>query len=48
MKTVRELWIKACEFDRIPVNSKFVVWSPANPYVEQYNKAMSLLLASRR
>ena len=48
MENVRALWIKACEFDNIPTNSKFVVSSAANPYVAQYQKAMSLLLASKR
>ena len=41
--TVRLLWVKACEFDGIPVDSKCVCFSKENKYVPFYNKAMQEL-----
>lgn len=46
-RLLRALWIKACRFDSIPVNSKFVVFDDNNPYLIRYNKVMSLYLARR-
>lgn len=38
--TVKQLWNKACEFDGIDPESKFVVFSKANPWVPAYNRAV--------
>ncbi|MBD3263787.1 MAG: hypothetical protein GF375_01640, partial [Candidatus Omnitrophica bacterium] len=38
---VKELWKKACEYEGIPVDSKFVIFSKDNPYNEAYNRAMT-------
>ena len=43
-KKVHSLWIKACEWEKIPIESKFVVFSDENPYLEEYNEAISKLL----
>ena len=40
----RELWIKACEFDGIPSESKFVVFSDGNKFVPFYDKAHNQLM----
>ncbi len=40
---VHSLWIKACEAEGIPVESKFVVFSDDNPYVKEYNEAVGQL-----
>ena len=37
---IKELWKKACAFDHIPPESKFVNFSIENPYVKDYNKAI--------
>ena len=42
--TPKELWLKACRFDGIDPNSKFIVFSDKNPFTEKYNRAMSLYL----
>lgn len=44
--TIRQLWIKACEFDGISPNDKFVVFSKANPWAKKYNTAVGLMLKS--
>ena len=36
----KKLWQKACAFDKIPSDSKFVEFSKENPYVKDYNKAI--------
>jgi len=43
--TISELWQKACEYDGIPIDAKFVVFSDDNPWQKQYNKAMTLYIA---
>ncbi|MDP2729709.1 MAG: hypothetical protein Q8O55_04435 [Dehalococcoidales bacterium] len=43
-KKVHSLWIKACEWEKIPIESKFVVFSDENPYLKEYNEAVSKLL----
>ncbi len=45
--TARELWDKACEHDGIQPNSKFVVFSDANPWMKKYNTLMLLQQTSR-
>ncbi len=40
---VHSLWVKACEAEGIPVESKFVVFSDDNPYVKEYNEAVGQL-----
>jgi len=41
---VHSLWIKACEHEGIPIESKFVVFSDDNPYLKEYNEAVKRLL----
>ncbi len=41
---VRELWRKACEWEDIPLESRFVVFSEDNPFVKDYNEAVGQLL----
>lgn len=41
--TVAQLWQKACEQDGIPPESKFVVFSPDNKYVQFHNRAVGIL-----
>ena len=36
----RALWVKACRYDGIPTDAKFVVLSQGNPFDKPYNKAM--------
>jgi uncharacterized membrane protein (UPF0127 family) len=45
---VREFWRKACEWEDIPLESKFVVFSDDNPYVKDYNEAVGQLLRWRQ
>jgi len=40
MNDIKELWQKACAFDHIPTNAKFVEFSTNNPYVKDYNAAI--------
>jgi len=40
----RELWVKACEWEKIPPDSKFVIFSEDNPYMKEYHEAMGRLL----
>ena len=42
MNSVKKLWQKACAFDKIPIDSKFVEFSTENPYVKEYNNAILL------
>ena len=41
--TVRQLWIKCCDEEGIPSDSKFVVFSRNNKYVPFYNSALRQL-----
>lgn len=43
----RALWQRACRYDGIPPDSKFVVFSESNPYVDGYNVAVRALIATR-
>ena len=43
-RTVKALWAKACEFDGIPVDSTFVVWSEGNKFAPFYERAMTQYL----
>ena len=45
-RLLKALWIKACRYDSIPVDSKFVCFSNDNPYVERYNKIIRLVMAA--
>lgn len=40
---VKNLWNKMCAHDKIDPKSNFVVFSDANPFSAEYNKAMSAL-----
>ena len=41
---VKSLWEKACEWDKIPPESKFVVFSDDNPHLKASNDAVKKLL----
>ena len=41
---VREIWIKATEWEHIPPDSKFVVFSEENPYNKEYAEAVGKLM----
>jgi len=41
---VKSLWTKACEWEKIPPESKFVMFSDDNPFVKDYNEAVGKLL----
>ena len=36
-ESIRQAWLKACEFDEIPPGSSFVVFSKENPYAREYD-----------
>jgi len=36
----KELWAKACKWEGVPTESKFVMFSPENPYARQHGDAM--------
>ena len=37
--TPKAIWDKACKYDKIPTGSKFVVFSPKNPWAKEYDKS---------
>ncbi|MBI4201192.1 MAG: hypothetical protein HY531_02755 [Chloroflexi bacterium] len=45
--TVRQLWVKACEHDGIPPDSRFVVFSEDDPYTPYHDKAVRELQEAR-
>ncbi len=44
----KDLWNRACDWDKIPRNSKFIVFSPNNPYAKKQNEVMGQLMKYRR
>ena len=38
---VTKLWFKACTFDGIDPTSKFVNFSPGNPFAKRYNRLLN-------
>lgn len=44
-RLIKSLWIRACRFDGIPIDSKFVCLSNDNSYIRRYNKMMGIYLA---
>lgn len=40
MFKVKELWEKACQYDDIDEEEKFVVFSKDNPFIKPYNDAI--------
>jgi hypothetical protein len=49
----RALWVKACNYDGIPTDAKFVAFSQRNPFDKPYCKAimkweMLMMKAGRR
>ena len=40
--TLKDLWNKACEFDRIEPSSLFVVFSTDNPWAKKHNTLVLL------
>ena len=46
--TAQQLWIKACEFDGIPADSKFVVFSDENKFAKFYGIAMGQMFDARQ
>ena len=45
---VKYLWNKLCQHDKIDPESKFVEFSQTNPFLADYNVAMSKLQGERR
>jgi hypothetical protein len=45
--TLRQLWDKACEYDRIPPKASFVVFSDHNPWKRKYDRAVDAWLRGR-
>ncbi len=43
----RRLWNKACDWDKIPPESRFVAFSRNNPYAEMNNRAMIVYFSIR-
>ncbi len=43
-----ELWVKMCQWDNVPPDSRFIVFSETNPYKDEYDAAMAFVLAYRR
>jgi hypothetical protein len=39
-----KVWVSACAFDNVPIDSKFVVFSNSNPFVYYVNKAYEILV----
>jgi len=46
--TRQHLWVKACEHDGIPPDSKFVVFSEDNPFIPFHSKVQLELWAAIR
>lgn len=46
--TVSLLWIRACQEDGIPTDSKFVQFSEGNKYAAFYNQAVQQMWAMQR
>jgi len=46
--TIKVLWEKACEFDSVPVESKFVVFSDGNKFAKFYGIAMNQYFEARQ
>ncbi len=38
IKQTKELWIKACEYEKIDPKSSFVVFSKNNPFTKEYDE----------
>lgn len=45
--TISELWKKACDFDNVPPDSKFVVFSDGNKFAKLHNQATAQLQEAR-
>lgn len=45
--TVRALWRKACEFDGVTVDAKFVVFSDGNKFARFLDNAQTQLIEAR-
>lgn len=43
-EVVKDLWQRACEYDDIPPESSFVVFSKGNPWEGRYNLAVKQYL----
>lgn len=44
---MQTIWNQALEYDRIPLGTKFAVFSDHNPYAKKYQTAMAFLLTGR-
>ena len=44
---VKRLWSLQCEFDNIPYDSKFAVFSTGNPFTRLYSLAVKRLMKAR-
>ena len=47
-RLLKALWIKACRYENIPVDSQFVTFDKNNPYWRRYDKVMLMRIASIR
>ena len=45
---VKDLWVKACQYDGIDPDSSFVVHSERNPYVDNHNIEFMKLMKMRK
>jgi hypothetical protein len=43
-----ELWKKMCQWDNVPTDSSFVVFTETNPYQAEYDAAMAFVMAYSR
>jgi len=46
-QSVSLVWARACEFEGIPTDSKFVVFSDTNKWAKLYNELMGQILAPK-
>jgi len=37
-RLIKACWIRACRFDQISIDAKFVIFSDDNPHLARYNK----------
>ena len=44
---VKSLWDKACDYDGLPPNSKFVVFSEENPFTKKHDKLVRFIQMGR-
>ena len=45
-RLIKACWIRACRWDKMPVDTKFASFSADNPYAKRHDKYMRILLAA--